>query len=261
MPTNYEYELLLAAVLNVPRAYLYAHPVDTHALSQEQQHQLTALLERRAQGEPIAYILGSQGFWTLDLEVNPHALIPRPCTERLVELVLAQLPIAEPCQVIDLGTGSGAIALALASERPHWQLIATDKDPKTLALAKRNATRHQLNNLQFFLSNWCAQLPELQVNAIVSNPPYIKINDPHLDQGDLRFEPKIALVSGKEGLTALKKIIQTSQGLLRPGGQLFLEHGFDQRDDVSKLMQQAGYRDIQHHQDLESHDRVVIGRL
>lgn len=256
-----EFELLLAKALSVSRSYLYMHSIDENTFTVEQKNKLQTLLERREQGEPIAYILGTQGFWSLELEVNPHTLIPRPCTELLVELALKYLPLESPCQVIDLGTGSGAIALALASERHHWQITASDKNPNALATAKRNAKRCQLDQVQFILSDWFAELPVKRFDAIISNPPYIKINDPHLIQGDLRFEPEQALVSGIDGLTALRKIIQESPKFLKSGGYLFLEHGYDQGKAVRNLMKEAGYRNIQQYRDLESHERAVVGRL
>lgn len=256
-----ELELLLAKVLGVSRSYLYTHPINENTLTADQKNELNTYLQRREQGEPIAYILGAQGFWSLELEVNPHTLIPRPCTEILVELVLKYLPSEYPCQVIDLGTGSGAIALAIASECPDWQITASDKNPETLAVAKRNAERYKLTQVNFVLSDWFIQLPVKHFDAIISNPPYIKINDPHLTQGDLRFEPEQALVSGIDGLTALRKIIKESPKFLKPGGYLFLEHGFDQGEVVRNLMKEAGYTNIQQYRDLESHERVVVGKL
>ena len=260
----YDIELLLAHALNIPPNYLYAQRINTlDSLLPEQKNILKKNLERRKKGEPIAYILGAQGFWSLDLEVNSHTLIPRPCTELLVELVLKYLPKNFPCQVLDLGTGSGAIILALARERPHWKPTGSDNYPDTLEIAKKNAKNHGLFQINFVLSNWCEKffLSDLKLDAIVSNPPYIKIGDIHLEQGDLRFEPKQALVSGEDGLTALKIIIRQSRDLLKPGGYLFLEHGFDQGEMVRNLMQAAGYINIQQYRDLEAHERVVTGQL
>ena len=252
-------ELLLAAVLEVPRSYLYTHPANN--LTQDQQSRFNTLLQRRKRGEPIAYILGTKAFWTLDLEVNQDTLIPRPATELLVELALHYLPATAACQVIDLGTGSGAIALSLAQERPHWQLTASDNYPNTLAVAKRNAERYQLSHINFVLSDWCKQLPAMQVDAIVSNPPYIRMDDAHLEQGDLRFEPQHALASGRDGLTALRTIITESHTLLKPGGYLLVEHGYDQGEAVRNLMKVADYIEIKQYRDLESHERVVVGRI
>ncbi|WP_276488603.1 peptide chain release factor N(5)-glutamine methyltransferase [Ectopseudomonas mendocina] len=251
-------ELLLAAALGKPRSYLRTWPerepdADQLALFQ-------ASLQRRRQGEPVAYILGHQGFWSLDLEVAPHTLIPRPDTELLVETALDLLP-ATPLEVLDLGTGTGAIALALASERPAWQVTGVDRVEEAVALAERNRQRLALGNAGFLLSHWFSALAGRRYGLILSNPPYIRADDRHLAQGDVRFEPSSALVSGSDGLDDTRAIIQAAPEHLLPGGWLLLEHGFDQAGDVRRLLGDAGFAEVHSRRDLAGLERISLGRF
>ncbi len=255
---RHEAERLLLHVLQQPRSWLFAHATD--ALPAAQWRAFNALLERRAAGEPVAYITGRRGFWTLDLEVDKATLIPRPETELLVELALQRLPTDMPLQLADLGTGSGAIALALASERPQAQVLATDFSADALALARRNAFHHTLRNVSFAHGRWYAPLAGRQFHLIASNPPYIAAGDPHLRQGDLRFEPATALASGADGLDDIRQIADGAAAHLLPGGWLLLEHGWDQGQAIGALLRQAGLHDVETVADLEQRDRVTLGR-
>lgn len=249
---------LLAHVLQRPVSWLYAHgdrPLDDEAVASFQ-----ALVERREAGEPVAYLTGRRGFWTLDLAVSPDTLIPRPDTERLVELALERLPTQLPSRVLDLGTGSGAIALALASERPQAQVLATDQSADALAVAKANAREHGLANVAFAQGDWFAPVSGQQFDLIASNPPYIAAGDVHLDRGDLRFEPPAALASGRDGLDALRIIVAGAPGHLVPGGWLLVEHGLEQGEAVRALFTGAGLEAVQTGRDLENRDRVTLGR-
>ena len=247
-------ELLLAFILNQPRSFLYAH--SEYELTPEQEKTFDALLNRRANGEPIAYILGKKEFWSLELAVNKNVLIPRPETELLVEIALSKLN-QESAMIADLGTGSGAIALALADARPKWSIVATDLSADALNLACYNAKQLQLSNIEFYCGDWCEALPNKEFDLIISNPPYIAQNDPHLQQGDVRFEPKIALESGN-GLVALQKIIIRAKSHLKIGGLLMLEHGYDQSEQVQNLLHQNKYQAITPYQDLAGIYRVVV---
>lgn len=248
-------EWMLAELLHVPRSYLHARPETV--LDAVTAQQWGECLARRAQGEPLAYIVGHQEFWSLRLNVTRDTLIPRPETEFLVEQVLAYLPADEPCIVADLGTGSGAIALALAYERPHWQIIASDISPLALAVAMENATHLGLTNVQFMQGAWCQALPQQQkLTAIVSNPPYIAPADPHLHA--LSYEPQSALVADQQGLADLATIIQQAKAYLISGGWLMLEHGYNQAVAVQDLLHQAAYFAIEIKRDYGGNDRVAI---
>lgn len=257
---RHEAELLLLHVLERPRSWLFAHATDP--LAANDQAAFEALLARRVAGEPVAYLTGRRGFWTLDLEVDPATLIPRPETELLVELALERLPPDQALQLADLGTGSGAIALALASERPRAQVLATDASPGALAVAARNAARHELDNVRFAEGghDWYAPLQGVRFDLIASNPPYIASNDPHLEQGDLRFEPSTALASGMDGLDDIRRIVDGGQAHLRPGGWLLIEHGWDQGAAIRALFEATGFAEVQTVQDLEQRDRITLGR-
>ena len=251
-------ELLLAHALQHPRSWLFAHAGD--AVDGEAQHRFHDLLAQRAAGTPVAYLTGTRGFWTLDLAVTPATLIPRPETELLVELALARLPADIPVQVADLGTGSGAIALALASERPHAQVVATDASATALEVAQENARRNQLPNADFREGDWFAPLRAERFHMIVSNPPYIAAADRHLSEGDVRFEPSSALVAGADGLDDIRLIIQQAPDYLEAGGWLLLEHGYDQAEVVAEMMRAAGWQAVESLQDLLGHFRVTLGR-
>lgn len=251
-------ELLLAHAVGRDRAWLFAHAGDE--LDPDQAQAFAALVERRAAGEPVAYLTGRRGFWTLDLEVGPDTLIPRPETETLVELALARLPDDRPLRVADLGTGSGAIALAIASERPLASVVATDFSKTALAVAVRNAERNRVDNVWFRRGNWYEALGSERFDLIASNPPYIAEGDPHLGEGDLRFEPPTALSSGADGLDAIREIVAGAPARLVTGGWLLLEHGLEQGALVRELLTQAGFVDVATERDLEDRDRVTLGR-
>jgi len=251
-------ELLLAGSLGKSRSYLYAWPEEIPPAVV--QARFLALLARRAAGEPVAYLLGQREFWSLPLAVTPATLIPRPETETLVELALQRIPVdAEAC-IADLGTGSGAIALAIARERPHCRIIATDISQDALAVAAANAERLGLSNVQCLAGDWCAALPHVEFDLIVSNPPYIAEDDIHLTRGDVRFEPRHALASGPRGMDALQHIAGCASKRLRPHGWLLLEHGYDQAQPATRLLRSCGYESVQDYPDDAGLGRVVAGR-
>lgn len=256
---RHEAEQLLLHVLGVERAWLFAHATD--AVDQDARQRFELLVARRAEGHPLAYLVGRRGFWTLDLQVNTATLIPRPETELLVEQALARLPDDDMVRVADMGTGSGAVALSIASERPLATVMATDVLGPALAVAVKNAQAHGLENVWFRRGHWFVALGADRFDMIVSNPPYIAAGDPHLTQGDLRFEPPPALASGADGLDAIREIVAGAPEHLVPGGWLLLEHGWDQGEAIRALLEQAGFVDAQTVQDLEQRDRVTLGRL
>ncbi|QBF25146.1 peptide chain release factor N(5)-glutamine methyltransferase [Pseudomonas tructae] len=251
-------ELLLAAAIGKSRSYLHTWP--ERIVSSEAALTFADYLQRRRAGEPVAYILGQQGFWKLDLEVAPHTLIPRPETELLVETALQLLP-ASRVSLLDLGTGTGAIALALASERPQWQVSAVDRVLEAVALAERNRQRLQLDNVNVRSSHWFDALAGERYDLIISNPPYIAAADPHLVAGDVRFEPSSALVSGEDGLDDLRSIVSQAPEHLLPAGWLLLEHGYDQAAAVRELLAKYGFEQIESRLDLNGHERITLGRL
>lgn len=247
---------LLAHVLQRNSAWMRARP--EHELSDAQWQQYQQLVERRCAGEPVAYLSGQQGFWTFDLKVTEHTLVPRPDTELLVEQALA-LAGDECLSVVDLGTGSGAIALALASERPHWQVTATDIHGPTLQVAQSNSETLSIP-IRCVQSAWFESLGGQQFDLIVSNPPYIEANDEHLDGVGVRFEPRRALASGKDGLDDIRIIVRAAPEHLQQQGWLLLEHGFDQGAAVRDLMQAQGFHRVATVQDLADNDRVTLGQ-
>ncbi|MHC3498331.1 peptide chain release factor N(5)-glutamine methyltransferase (plasmid) [Pseudomonas amygdali pv. morsprunorum] len=250
-------ELLLAAALGKPRSFLHTWP--ERIVSTEAALAFAGYLQRQRTGEPVAYILGQQGFWKLDLEVAPHTLIPRPETEMLVEAALELAPAFAPAKVLDLGTGTGAIALALANERQQWKVTAVDRVPEAVALAERNRQRLQLDNAQVLNSHWFSALEGQQFDLIISNPPYIADADPHLSAGDVRFEPSSALTAGSDGLDDLRTIIADAPVHLSADGWLLLEHGYDQGPAVRELLIRHGFERIQTRRDLGEHERITFG--
>ena len=251
-------DLLLAHALGRSRTWLLAHGDDGIAAAEAAR--FTALVDRRAAGEPVAYLTGSRGFWTLDLAVTPATLVPRPETELLVELALERIPADAEARVADLGTGSGAIALAIAKERPRARVVATDASEAALEVARGNARRHRIGNVEFRHGDWLAPLQGERFDLVASNPPYIALGDPHLDEGDLRFEPPSALSSGSDGLDAIRAIARAAPAHLRAGGWLLLEHGWEQGGAVRALLHEAGFAEVATERDLEGRDRVTLGR-
>ncbi|MEO6263823.1 MAG: peptide chain release factor N(5)-glutamine methyltransferase [Luteimonas sp.] len=251
-------EWLLAHALGQPRAWLYAHGSD--AVDAALRERFGTLVARRAAGEPVSYLTGRRGFWTFDLRVTPDTLIPRPETELLVELALARLPQDRDVRLADLGTGSGAIALALGGERPRAQVVATDASAAALAVARGNAQTLGIGNVEFRHGDWLAPLVGEHFDLIASNPPYIAAGDPHLREGDLRFEPGSALASGSDGLDAIRVIVRDAQAHLVHDGWLLLEHGLEHGAGVRALLQAADFKDIMTERDLEDRDRVTLGR-
>lgn len=248
-------EVLLGFVLGQSRTYLYTWP--ERELSATQQSLLEELVARRASGTPVAYLVGEREFWSLPLQVNEHTLIPRPETELLVEQALARLPRSG--RALDLGTGTGAIALALASERPDAEIWAVDASREALKVARANVERLGLP-VQLVHSDWFAQLSGQRFHLIVSNPPYIAEADPHLGQGDVRFEPLTALASGRDGLADIRQIVARAPAHLHPGGWLLFEHGYDQGAPVRELLTQAGFSGVETVQDYGGNDRVTLGQ-
>ncbi len=250
-------EILLCHILKKNHSYLYTWP--EQQLPDEQYQQFQTLLIKRIQGEPIAYLTGSKEFWSLELEVTKNTLIPRPETELLVEHALKHLPLESSVQVIDLGTGTGAIALAIAKERPQCHIIATDKSVQALQIAQHNAKRLEIYNIEFIVSDWFSS--KLQpASLIVSNPPYISINDPHLTQGDIQYEPLSSLVSGVDGLVDIRQIIVQSYEHLLNQGWLLLEHGYNQAEQVRHLLAENNYQSVITYNDLAGQPRVTVGQ-
>jgi len=250
-------EWLLAHALGRPRAWLFAHAGDP--VPAETAERYTALLARRAAGEPVAYLTGTQGFWTLELEVSPATLIPRPETELLVELALTRIPLGAAARIADLGTGSGAIALAIAKERPRAHVVATDASGPALEVARRNAVRNHIANIAFREGDWLTPLDGDRFDLIASNPPYIADGDPHLGEGDLRFEPPTALSSGSDGFDAIRRIVGAAPLHLQQGGWLLLEHGWEQGAAVRALLADAGFGGIGTARGPGGRDRTTFG--
>jgi len=251
-----EAELLLGSVLGRGRAWLLAHAEE--AIDSSPARAARALFARRRAGEPVSYITGWREFYGVALRVTPEVLIPRPETELLVELALERISPDEPGRVLELGTGSGAIAIALANERPGLAIVATDVSETALALARRNAREHGAE-IDFVLSDWFEALGPAQFDLIVSNPPYVPAEDAHLEREDLRFEPRLALVGGDDGLACIREIAARAQNRLRPGGSLLVEHGYDQGDRCVELLRALGYTRVTDSHDLAGWSRVSAG--
>ena len=253
-----EARVLIGHSLGVDHAWLIAH--DTDPATPSQRRAIESMIARRAAGEPVAYILGEREFFGLSLAVTPAVLIPRPDTELLVEAALQRLPEHTACRVLDLGTGSGAVAIALARERPMAEVVAVEACAAALAVAQANACRLGVDNVQCVAGNWYAALGERKFDVIVSNPPYIAASDPHLDMGDLRFEPRQALASGHDGLHDLRVIVDGAPAHLTTGGWLLLEHGWSQGAACRALLETKGFSETRTLRDLAGHERVTLGR-
>lgn len=252
-----EAEVLLSWVSGQSRTLLLAY--GETPLTPSLLQQLAVLVQRRQRGEPIAYLVGQREFWSLPLQVTSATLIPRPETEHLVEETLARLP-KSPCEILELGTGCGAVALALAQERPDCQITAIDCCPQAVAVAQCNAQRLARQNVTFLIGDWFTPVLQRQFSAIVSNPPYLEAADPHLQSGDLRFEPRKALVAAEGGLAALQHIIQQAGNHLLPGGWLLVEHGWQQGPAVFERLLAAGYGQVATLDDLAQQPRLGIGQ-
>ncbi|EKD71783.1 MAG: hypothetical protein ACD_46C00100G0004 [uncultured bacterium] len=250
-------EILLAHTLNQPRSFLHAH-ID-EMIAEENIHLFVNYLERRHQREPIAYIVGQREFWSLPLDVSPDVLIPRADTELLVETVLQLFPHRN-LNLADLGTGSGAIALAFASECPAWKIVATDISKNALQIAKKNAQQLLLHHVSFYQGSWCDALPTEKFDVIVSNPPYIAETEWESYADDLLFEPRLALVADRNGLAAIDEICETAPTYLKSGGFLLIEHGFLQGESVREIFKKAGFNNVYTLKDLAGHERVSVGQ-
>ncbi len=253
---RFDAEILMAYVLESSRSFLYANP--ELELPRVRSEAFKKLVKQRALGQPIAYLTGSCEFWSLPLKVNPDVLIPRPETEILVETALNKIPIEPDWRIADLGTGSGAIALAMASERKKCEIHATDISAAAIAVARENANLLHQRGIQFHCGSWTEPLRG-SFHLIVSNPPYIDASDPHLKRGDLRFEPGMALTPGTDGLESIRQISQLARPKLLEGGWLMFEHGWDQGPATREILNTAGFINVETLQDLQGHDRVTLG--
>lgn len=255
-------ELILTHILQKNRTWLFTW--SDHLLTEKQTADFLQMLERRKNGEPVAHIIGQREFWSLSFDVNNSTLIPRPDTELLVETLLElfshDLPDASR-HCLDLGTGTGAIALSLAHEKKFWKVVGVDQSPAAIELAEKNRQKFQLQNVNLKVSDWFSNIDQQQFDVIVSNPPYIDPQDPHLSQGDLRFEPLTALIADEKGLADIKHIIHHAKNYLLSGGWLLLEHGYDQAEAVKKLLHENGYTQIQTRKDYGGNNRVTFARL
>jgi len=262
---KFETEIILAYVLQVNRAYLHTYP--ERELTQQEYGKYFDNLQHRLSGMPVAYIIQQKEFWSLNLKITQDVLIPRPETELLVEIILDKFRaltrgVSTTYRFLELATGSGAISIALAKDHPNFDITATDISEKALNIARENQQNNQTKNIKFIQSNWFAKIKTTEkFDAIICNPPYIAENDPHLTQGDLRFEPKIALTPGKTGLEAIEHIIKNAKNYLLQSGRLFLEHGYDQGEKVARLFQENKYEQIKIKKDLKNLPRVTFGSL
>lgn len=250
-------EVLLCHCLDKNRSFLRAWP--ELQLSLEQCTQYRTLIAQRLHGFPVAYLTGQREFWSRTFRVNRNVLIPRPESELLIELSLKHLPQRKPCKIIDLGTGSGILAITLASEINFADVLATDISTEAICMARQNATRLNTENVRFLESNWFAEVQERDFDLIISNPPYIAVNDPHLQQGDVRYEPSTALISAENGLKDIRVIAEQTPGHLKICGHLLIEHGYNQQADVQAIFKALNYRNVTTHSDLSGQPRVTSG--
>ncbi len=251
-------EVLLGFVLDKPRTYLRAWCDNT--LTDQQLTAFAALIKQRQQGTPIAYLTGTREFWSRDFRVTPDVLIPRPDTELLIELSLDLIPKNQAVKLIDLGTGSGIIAVTLAAERSKTHVTAVDASLAALAVAKHNAQQHQLTDIEFYQSDWFTNVPKTLFDLVISNPPYIDPEDEHLQQGDVRFEPKSALIADNKGLSDIQIIADKARSYLTPLGHLLIEHGYNQAPQVQAIFNALAYDKVQSYRDLSGQPRVTYGR-
>ena len=247
-------ELLLARALDVPRSYLFAHPED--GLDPAAVDRFSSAMERRVSGMPIAYITGEKEFWSMLLIVSPATLVPRPETEVLVDQALQRIPESGNFSVLDLGTGSGAVALVIARERPHCDVTATDVSDAALTVARENANRHALPNVEFLHGDWTAPIADRLFDLVVTNPPYVPRDDPDLE--NLRHEPRVALAAGDDGLDAIRRISVEARSVIRKGGSLLIEHGDKQKEGLARILSRDGWQNISHVNDLSGKPRVTI---
>lgn len=250
-------EVLLCHCLAKDRSFLRAWP--EYQPSHEQLNCFQALIAQRQQGTPVAYIIGHREFWSREFLVRPEVLIPRPDTELLIDLSLDLLVANKPCKIIDLGTGSGILAITLATERPLANVIASDISPAAINVANKNAERLRVKNVRFLTSHWFDAIDEYDFDLVISNPPYIPSDDPHLQQGDVRFEPQTALVSDEKGLKDIRLIAEQARQHLKSDGRLMVEHGYNQQADVQAIFKQLNYRQVMTHNDLGGNPRVTSG--
>ncbi len=250
-------EILFCDVMQFDRSRIYSHP--EQIVPEDKSALFQSLLEQRQLGHPIAHLTGKKEFWSLELAINEDTLIPRPETELLVETALQIIPEDAVFNIMDLGTGSGAIAIAIASERPDCKIVATDINTNALAIAAKNAETHQIENIQFFISDWYQNIPLQAFDLIVSNPPYIKQEDEHLSQGDVRFEPELALVSGADGMQAINIVLENAKRYLASDAYLLIEHGYDQKPLVQEAFLKHDFKRIKTFQDLSGQDRITLG--
>ena len=247
-------ELLLARALNTERTFLYAQPEGR--VNPAQEKKFFALLSKRVSGYPMAYIMGEKEFWSMNLTVSPHTLIPRPETEVVVEQALLLIPLRTTMEILDLGTGTGAIALAIAKERPFCHVIATDISRDAIAIAQLNADKLDISNIEFIVGDWLKPVTDYEFDLIVSNPPYVASDDPHLTE--LTHEPKWALDAGEDGLSAVRKIVFGARNVIKYGGHLILEHGAGQADDITNLYQANNWTNITGIKDYAGLPRVTV---
>lgn len=253
-----EAEILLGLAMGKSRTYLKAWP--EREVSGEQADCFDHLIHKRSEGMPIAYLTGQREFWSRDFAVNPDVLIPRPETELLIEVALTLIPQTQPFNVIDLGTGSGIIAITLAAERPLIEITAVDISCAALKIAQSNALTHQTENITFIQSHWFDQIKDRAFDLVVSNPPYIAPEDPHLLTGDVRFEPQNALIAANRGLEDIEKIAGNTRNHLQPHGHLLIEHGYNQQNEVQAIFREFHYQNIQTFRDLSGHPRLTYGQ-
>ncbi len=254
-----ECEILMSNVVKKRREYLYSHP--EYLLDATEYSNFNSLIQKRASGFPVAYLTGSREFWSIDIKVNKYTLIPRPETECLVESVLKNIETESKQKILDLGTGSGAIAIAIASERPMSQITAIDICPYALDMAKDNANKNNVSNIDFLLSDWFSEINQTMFDVIISNPPYVESNCPGFISGDIRYEPRLALDGGSRGMDAYIRIIPGAIRYLKPGSMIALEHGYLQGGMIHNCMSDNGYCDIQTIKDYAGNDRVTTGKI